>query len=463
MLKEKVNLFIFRRDFRIIDNKGLIELSKTSNNEIIPVFIFTPEQITTKNKYRSNNSVLFMLECLEELQKEIKKQNGRLLFFYGNNNDVINEISEVYNLEFIMYNKDYTPYAKKRDNEIEELCNSNNIKHKSICDYYLNKIGSIKTNENTTYTKFTPYLNKANKNLVDKPHNKKINFKNSNRKIKFQIELQYIKERFTKENINKLFIGGRNNALIKLKDSKTQTDYNSTRNDLFKQTTQLSAYIKFGCLSIREVYHYFIKHLGKNNDLIKQLYWRDFYMDVLNAYPHVLLRSLKSHYDDINWINNKEWTKKWKSGNTGFPIVDACMRQMNKEGYMPNRGRLIVSSFLIKVLLTDWKKGEKYFAKKLIDYDPASNNGGWQWSAGSGADSQQYNRIFNPWLQSSKHDPYCVYIKTYIPELMDVDTKDIHNWYLSCNNYKNINYPKPIVDYKKQKEITLERYSEIYK
>ena len=462
MVKEKNNLFIFRRDLRLIDNKGLLQVSQLKN-DIIPIFIFTPEQISSLNKYRSNNSILFMIECLEELEKEIKKRNGKLLFFYGNNSDVLHEIVKNYDLDVVIYNKDYTPYAKKRDSEIEDICRIHNINVASVCDYYLNTIGIIKTNEDKTYTKFTPYLNKANKLPVSKPVEKlDLVFKNINKKLNFQVTLEDIKSEFTNPNPYRIFMGGRENGLIKLKKSKYQKEYNSTRNDLFKETTQLSAYIKFGCVSIREVYYYFLKHLGKSNDLIKQLYWRDFYMEIINAYPYVLGNALKPHYDKIKWINNKEWIKKWKDGKTGFPVVDACMRQMNKEGYMPNRGRLIVSSFLIKILLTDWRIGEKYFAIRLTDYDPANNNGGWQWSAGSGADSQQYNRIFNPWIQSEKHDPYCVYIKTYVPELMDLEPKIIHNWNIYYKHHKNIKYPAPIVDYKEQKEIALKMYSNIY-
>lgn len=459
---ETVNVFIFRRDFRLLDNRGLNELTNLPE-QILPIFVFTPEQISKENKFRSNNAILFMLECLEDLEEKVKQKNGKLLFFYGDNDKVLKELDKQYNINLVMYNKDFTPYAKSRDKEITELGEELNFHVGEIHDYYLNPIGTIKTNEDKTYTKFTPYLNKASLLHVLEPVNKtKFNFKKTNKRFKYQVTLNEIKEKYTVPNPKKLVYGGRSNALIKLHKSKDQKDYNSTRNDLDKETTMLSAYIKFGCVSIREVYYYFLQHLGKKNDLIKQLYWRDFYMDVMNGYPYVLGKALKPHYDNIEWINNRSWTEKWKKGETGFPVVDACMRQMNIVGYMPNRGRLIVSSFLIKVLLTDWRIGEKYFAQQLTDYDPANNNGGWQWSAGSGADSQQYNRIFNPWLQSEKNDPTCSYIKTFIPELEGLPSKVIHNWNKYHTEYSHIKYPAPIVDYKEQKEITLERYREIY-
>jgi deoxyribodipyrimidine photo-lyase len=245
--------------------------------------------------------------------------------------------------------------------------------------------------------------------------------------------------------------------------SKNINHYSKTRDELSKQTSKLSAYIKFGCISIREVY----KTFRSKHEFIRQLYWRDFYAGVLFSFPHVLGQALKPNYNKIKWHHNENWFKNWCNGETGFPIVDAGMRQMNETGYMHNRARLIVMSFLIKILLIDWKHGEKYFATKLTDYDPASNNGNIQWVMGGGSDSQPYFRIFNPWSQQKEHDPSCEYIKTWIPELKDVDNKIILNWETEYNNSdnknsnnKDIKYVKPICDYKIQKEKCLKMYKD---
>jgi deoxyribodipyrimidine photo-lyase len=263
--------------------------------------------------------------------------------------------------------------------------------------------------------------------------------------------------KFTKTNEN-ILMGGRKHAISALKTAlRNQNHYSSTRNDLDKPTSKLSAYIKFGCLSIREVYWAF---KSKNyHDLIRQLVWRDFYMNILYSYPRVLGHPMKPTYSKIKWHHNSRWLDAWKNGETGFPVVDAAMKELNTTGFMHNRARLIVASFLVKTLLINWREGEKYFATKLTDYDVASNNGNWQWVAGTGADSQQYNRIFNPWSQSLEHDPDCTYIKKWLPQLNELKPQIIHEWYKHWSEYKNIEYTKPICDFSEQRKKALEMYS----
>ena len=256
-----------------------------------------------------------------------------------------------------------------------------------------------------------------------------------------------------------LLRGGRSQGMMKLKSLKKFEDYSETRNNLESNTTQMSAYLKYGCISAREAYLRLEEMFGKHHSLIRQLVWRDFYIHILDAFPRVLNgKSLKPQYDAIKWENSRKFFNAWKNGKTGFPIVDANMRMLNNVGYMHNRGRLIVASFLIKTLLIDWRWGEKYFARMLIDYDPAANNGNWQWVAGSGADSQPYFRIFNPWSQSEKHDKDATFIKKWIPELEDVDAKYIHNWDVFHSQYPAIDYNKPIVDYSLMREKALALY-----
>jgi deoxyribodipyrimidine photo-lyase len=440
------SLFIFRRDLRLYDNIALIECYKQSN-EVIPIFIFTPEQIN-KNEYFSSNSFQFMLESLDNLDNELKiKYNSQIHYFYGDNIDILNEILKKYNFDAIFFNKDYTLYAKNRDDNIEFFCNENDKKCIMYEDYLLLPIGNFLKSDGKPYEKYTPFKNNAKNKKVLQPNNYKFN-ENKFSKINIKtIELKVL-DKYYKKNNDILLHGGRDKGLEILDNLKKFINYSEVRNNLINPTTHLSPYIKFGCISIREVYDKVNKLYGINHGIIDQLYWREFYYYLAYYIPRVLQgKSLKEKYDDIIWENKHEVFDAWKNGMTGFPAVDAGMREMNKTGYMHNRARLITSGILIKILNCDWRLGEKYFATQLIDYDPIVNNGNWQWSSGSGADSQPYFRIMSPWKQAIDNDPECLYIKKWIPELNNVPNKDILNWGKSYNKYKNINYPKPIVDY----------------
>ena len=286
---------------------------------------------------------------------------------------------------------------------------------------------------------------------------RKIHFSSTSKRLENLITLDDALKRFTKVNPDILVHGGRNNAIKQLRiAAKNIQHYAATRNEVSKPTSQLSAYIKFGCVSIREVYKIF----RSKHDFIRQLFWRDFYAGILYSFPQVLGHSLNPKYDKIKWHHNERWFKAWEKGETGIPIVDASQRQLLSIGWTHNRCRMISSSILTKILLIDWREGERFYAQHLVDYDPASNNGGWQWSSGTGADSQPYFRYFNPYLQSKEHDPKCEYIKTWIPELKDVDSKDIHNWDTKWEQYKDIGYPKPIINYAEQKEKSMKMYKD---
>jgi deoxyribodipyrimidine photo-lyase len=283
--------------------------------------------------------------------------------------------------------------------------------------------------------------------LVDGPRSKPNN----------AITLEDAHRRFVGQaNPEILVHGGRVNAIQMLKRAvKSQAHYSDTRDKPAKPTSQLSAAIKFGCVSIREVYHAF----RGNAPFVRQLVWRDFYANILFAFPHVLGHAMKPNYQRIKWHHNSAWFKAWCNGQTGYPIVDAGMRQLNRTGYMHNRVRLIVASFLTKTLLISWEHGEKYFAKNLTDYDPASNNGNWQWIASTGVDSQPYFRIFNPMEQGKRVDPDCEYIKSWVPQLSELSAREIHGWE---GQIKNIDYPAPICDYRAQKEAALKMYSDVF-
>jgi len=451
-------LFIFRRDLRIEDNIALANACSKCKN-VYTCFIFTPEQVGKQNKYKSNSSVQFMIESLEDLSNKIKTIDGKLCLFYGKNKRVISHLIKKLDINAIFFNKDYTPYALSRDSEVEELCNKHNIPCVMSQDYYLYEPGTIKNGSNTYYKKFTPFYGLVLQQKVDTPINiNKHKLKLTTIHFDYQITLQDARNTFYKHDDNIIVNGGRAKGIIQLKKTRqTQDDYKDTRNILSINTSLLSAYIKFGCISVREVYHYFVKSFGKNSEILRQLIWREFYAHLLYGYPQLLDQKLNN---TIRWPYTEEYLNAWMKGKTGFPVVDACMRQLNATGWMHNRGRLIASSFLVKTLLIDWRFGEQYFAKHLVDYDIASNNGNWQWISGTGVDSMPYFRVFNPWTQSEKFDLDAVYIKKWVPELDNVEAKDLHNWNESCflQKYSTIKYPKPIVDFDEQRKRFLELY-----
>ncbi len=455
-----MNIFIHHRDIRCQDNNTLNFMSNEID-DIIPIFIFPPEQIDPKkNKYFSHNLVQFMCQSLQELEKDYKNKNGNLQFYEGDNLDVLKEIHKKYKIANIGFNIDYSPYAKKRDKIIQDWAKKEEINIFSKEDMLLKEVLNDETksrNSGEPYKVFTPFMKFLRANYeVNKVSKKSPKLSKKTIKTKHTIESKNLNKFYNLNNETNVK-SGRKEGLKKLKDVKEQKNYDKMRNFLTYNTTHLSAFINLGLLSIREVYHHCLDKLGKNSGVITELYWRDFYYNILHFFPHVVGNSFKSNYDKIKWRNNKKQFKAWCEGKTGFPVVDACMRQMNTSGFMHNRGRMIVASFLTKDLLIDWRWGEKYFATQLQDYNISANNGGWQWAAGTGTDSQPYFRIFNPWSQSKSYDIDCEYIKKWIPELKDVPNKDIHEWEKKHSLY-TINYPDPIVNHKEERKNTLKIY-----
>jgi deoxyribodipyrimidine photo-lyase len=450
-------LFIFRRDLRIIDNNGLNLLNEKCQN-IFTIFIFTPEQVGSANKYKSDNSVQFMIESLQDLSSQISKAGGHLYTFYGHNDAVIADCIKAFNINIVCFNLDITPYARERDEKIIKLCEHMKTYVIYDYDYYLHQPGTIVNGSKNSYQKFTPYYNTAKKIKVETPAKmRKLHLKKSETHITNKITLEQAMKKFVgNENPEILVNGGREEGIKQMRiAAKNIKHYAQTRDELSKPTSQLSAYIKFGNISIREVYYAF----KSNHAFIRQLYWREFYAGILYSFPRVLGHSLNPKYDKIKWHNNERWFQAWCKGETGFPAVDSGMRQLNATGYMVNRARLITMSFLIKTMLIDWRKGEMYFASKLTDYDVASNNGNILWLMGGGADSQQYTRIFNPSRQGENFDKDCIYIKKWVPELSSLEPKIIHNWETEWVNHKDIKYPKPILDYSEQRKKALDMYA----
>lgn len=439
-----LSLFIFTRDLRLVDNTSL-NLALKNSKKVIPIFILNPLQLNEKeNSYKSDNCVQFMMECLDELNSELKKINSRLFYFYGDNETIITKFIKYVNIDAVYINRDYTPFAKKREKEIEKICNLNKINFICEEDYMLTGSNGVLKDNGTTYLKFTPYYRAAQKIKKKKVDTKKYSNYLS-KTTKFFFEYKKSIHEFYEEN-NKVWVrGGRKNALNILKKIKNYKNYNKDREfPSLLGTTSLSAYLKFNVVSIREVFETFTSNLASSNHLITQLYWRDFYMQIM-ANHDVVRKAMKESYNTIKWENNAGLIKKWKEGKTGIPIIDAAMRQMNTVGWMHNRCRMIVSNFFVKIMRCDWMIGEKYFAQKLVDYEISQNNGGWQWSASTGTDSQPYFRVFSPWKQANMYDKDCEYIKRYVPELKNVPNKVILKWDELWEDYKIISYPKPMI------------------
>jgi deoxyribodipyrimidine photo-lyase len=444
-------IFIFRRDFRTYDNLGLYYAMKKCD-KIIPCFFFNPLQIDEKkNKYFSHHSVQFLCESLSELSKEIP-----LHIFHGNDIEILNELSKHIDISDIIFNMDYTPFAKKRDKKIEQWCQKQKIQCSKIEDYLLKPIGTFNKDNGAPYTIYTPFKNNVFKHIIPKPQ------KQTLKNLIFHKDLESLKTYqpnmdYYIHNPNNLVLGGRKHGLKQLKKSN-QLNYEKNRNTLFIETSQLSSYIKYGCLSIREVYHYF-----KETELKSQVIWREFYFYINYYFPDLLDKSknFQSKYDSIQWVSNKKHLELWKQGETGYPIVDACMKQLNHSGYMHNRGRLISSNFMNRILGLDWRHGELYFAQQLIDYDPCVNNGNWQWIASVGVDPKPYfQRLFNPWLQSEKFDKDALYIKKWLPQLKDIPPKHLHQWEKYYQLY-DINYPNPIISYQQGRKRSVEMYRSV--
>jgi deoxyribodipyrimidine photo-lyase len=474
---DTICIHIFRRDYRLYDNTTLIEACKT-HTTVIPIFIFTDKQINPKyNLFRSDNAVQFLCNSLKDLDNQLHKiDNSCLYIFYGDEYVILEDLIKfIPNLKTISFNMDYTKYSQERDSKIKQICQSNKINCLSLDDICLNPIGTILTTTGKIYTKFTPFLHKSSNKIIKKPiSNNNTNYLSINeilasklKKYKYYITMDIVMKPngLILGNINPRILeqGGRENGIIILKKIDNWKEYDKQHDQLTYATTHLSAYNKFGCLSIREVYWTMYGKLGKDSGVIRQLFWRDFFYHLSAKFPEIYEHSLNPKYRNIKWHNNTKEFEQWCSGKTGFPIVDACMRELNTTGYMHNRGRLIVSNFLCRLMHMDWHLGEHYFASKLMDYDPAQNNFGWQVSGAnsSGTTSRPLEQtILNPWLQSHQFDRDGEYIKKWCPELKNVNSPDLHKWDVAYSKWleKEIKYIKPMLDYKIEKEKNLKMY-----
>jgi deoxyribodipyrimidine photo-lyase len=429
-MKQKVSIFWYRRDLRLKDNAGLFYALK-SIYPVLPLFIFDREILDKlTNKY--DTRVDFIHKTISELQKQLAQFGSSILAKYGTPLEVWEELTSEFEIAEVFTNHDYEKYAIERDRKIGELLNAKAIAFYSYKDQVIFEKNEVLTGNKTPYTVFTPYSKKWKEQLNDfyiKPYPTETYFGNF---LKTDIlPIPHLEEmgffetgkEFPEKYIDKGLIA----------------QYSDLRDiPSVKGTTRLSVHLRFGTISIRKLVQI---ALQLNQTWLNELIWRDFYMSILYHFPHINnSEAFRREYDAIEWRNNEKEFQAWCEGKTGYPIVDAGMRELNETGFMHNRVRMITASFLVKHLLIDWRWGEAYFAEKLLDYDFASNNGGWQWAAGGGCDAAPYFRIFNPTAQTQKFDPELKYIRKWVPEL------------------SNFDYPEPIVEHTFARKRVLEAY-----
>ncbi len=427
--KARVNIFWYRRDLRMEDNAGLFHALK-SDRPILPLFIFDRE-ILDKLEDRNDARVDFIHQQVKKIRIQLESLGSSMLVRYGNPEEVWSAVTQEFNVHTVYTNRDYEPYAKKRDAAVESLLLKKGIGFATFKDHVIFEDQEVLKKDGSPYTVFTPYSRvwKATLNdfyLKSYPcNNYYTNFAKTDRLPMPSLQemgFEPTKLTFPSASVKQ--------GLIRR--------YDQTRNfPGIEGTSKLGIHFRFGTISIREKAR---KALALNATFLNELIWRDFYAMILTHFPHVVEGAFRPKYDRIQWRNNEEEFRQWCSGMTGYPIVDAGMRELNQTGYMHNRVRMITASFLTKHLLIDWRWGEAYFARKLLDFDLASNNGGWQWAAGSGTDAAPYFRIFNPTSQQQKFDKEGVYIRKWVPE------------------YGTPTYPAPMVDHKLARERCLSVY-----
>ena len=456
--KFQTSLFLFRRDLRLEDNTGLIFALKHSEI-VIPAFIFTPEQIE-RNPFKCDHCLKFMIESLKDLKKQLKQKKSDLFLFRGKPEGVVKQCILKLSIEAVIVNRDYTPYSRMRDKKLEKVCKAHRVAFYSFDDALLHPPEETLKQDGKPYTIFTPYFRNASKLCVLPPvRNRQSNYFRGS--IAFAQEQSILSKILPNQKMQNRLLGGRAQCLKILKNLKAFSKYGYHRNfPAENYSTHLSPYLKFTVCSPREVFAAINHHLSRDHELIRALYWRDFFTSIAFFFPHVFKSAFHSKFNQLKWSYDKKAFLRWCAGHTGFPIVDAGMREMNETGFMHNRVRMIVSSFLVKDLKMDWRWGEKYFAQTLIDYDPAVNNGNWQWAASTGCDAQPYFRIFNPWTQQKKFDPEGAYIKKWVPELRKLSPETIHKWH-DKKHTGHPSYPAPMVDHEKAAKNALRSYKKL--
>lgn len=430
MSKLKLSVFWFRRDLRLDDNIGFVEALK-GDYPVLPIFIFDREILDKLDK--DDARVTFIYETLQHMRNTLQEEHeSAIALYYGKPEVVFSQLIETYEIVSVYTNHDYEPYAKARDEKIGDLLSGQNITFKTFKDQVIFEKNEVVKDDGNPYVVYTPYMRKW-----------KETFKNHDLTIHYSNEyLPNLIKHTGLPNVSMEEMGFTKSAIEIPRYDVTPTlieNYEDTRNYPAKDgTSRLGPHLRFGTVSIRKMIK---KAIAEENEVFwNELIWREFFMQILWHFPHTVNKSFREKYDRIEWRNNEEEFKAWCEGKTGYPLVDAGMRELNETGYMHNRIRMLTASFLCKHLLIDWRWGEAYFASKLLDYEMSSNVGNWQWAAGSGVDAAPYFRIFNPMTQVKKFDKDHEYIKTWVKDLNE------------------LSYPDKMVDHKAARERCLEVY-----
>ncbi len=431
-MRSKVAIFWFRRDLRLDDNIGLHH-ALNGKDPVLPIFIFD-KAILERLESKLDRRVDYIYQALIAINSKLKQHNSKLTILIGKPIEIFKLLCEKYDVQALYCNRDYEPQAIIRDTEILNYFKQKGIPFKAFKDQVIFDRDNVLKSDGKPYTVYTPYANKWKASIQTKDYvGVTINLDNVFPQDFSEIcslkKIGFVK---TDVKFEKPFL-----------DAQIIDEYDKYRDfPALQRTTQLGIALRFGTISIRKCVDFALVH---NQTWLSELIWREFFMQILYHYPHVVQQSFKPKYDQIKWRNDEEDFKLWCEGKTGYPIVDAGMRELNQTGFMHNRVRMITASFLCKHLLIDWRWGEAYFAAKLNDYDLSANNGNWQWAAGCGCDAAPYFRIFNPALQTEKFDKAHQYIKKWISE------------------FESSAYPDPMVDHKIARERTLKVYSEALK
>lgn len=427
MTKQQVSFFWFRRDLRLEDNVGLYHALQ-SDYPVIPLFIFDDAILDSLPK--NDARVGFIHESLAKINSQLLEIGSSLLVKKGKTNTVWQSLIAEFDIKEVFFNKDYEPYAIQRDLSICKLLQSNNAITHSFKDQVIFEEKEITKADGLPYTVYTPYKNKwleKYKTMAPIPeYDASVRFSN------------FHKNTFAFPSLAEI---GFDESPIKVKPHNLTKigNYHETRDfPAVDSTSYLSPHLRFGTVSIRKLVNWAAR---KNDVFLSELIWREFFMQILFSFPKVVDQNFKSAYDGIQWRNNEEDFKRWCTGTTGYPMVDAGMRQLNETGYMHNRVRMVVASFLCKHLLIQWQWGESYFAEKLLDYELSANVGNWQWAAGTGCDAAPYFRVFNPDIQLKKFDEKGIYIRKWIPEF-------------------DLGYGKPMVDHAMARDRAIATYKE---
>lgn len=476
----------FRRDLRVAGNLALQKNFHHNKGRVIGIFCFDSEFLARDDF--SINRFQFFIETMEALKNELKEIGSDLVVLDALPQNVFKSLTQYfrYRPTMVSFSRDYEPFALKRDDKVAACLKKDGILVETQRDHLLIEPWELSKGDGTPYKVYSAFarkwlelmdedkyqhrlklFDKGNFYLEQREQKRVLPFFKCSRLDVLQDHIEDKLELFKSKNQIKVDISiprsGCLQGLKKLKSYRLSLDsYNESRDFPSREgTSGLSPFLKNGSITVPQMIYtleldsYKKKKSGKDT-FLSELIWREFYYHILYHFSYVEKSSFNPIYDELIWENSEDYFEAWKIGKTGFPIVDAGMRELQKTGFMHNRVRMIVASFLVKDLLVDWRWGERYFMEKLLDGDLAANNGGWQWCASTGCDAQPYFRIFNPWAQSKKFDPKAQYIKKYVPELEDLPAEDIHQPILN-----HISYPSPIVVHSEQRIKALSLYQRV--